>query len=112
MTHHETLALLRREQYFRTQHFPPSAANETAFALLLEAADFRARGERAQVTALGLNYAVPHATRARHLAALCKDNLLQRTPDKLDARRSWVDLTPMGSKLLESHLAKLEQATQ
>lgn len=107
-----TLALLRLERAQRRAHLPTSAAQGAGFALMLEAADYHLRGDRAQTTGLGISAGLPHGVAFRHLSALCDDGMIARAHDPHDARRRYAFLTDQGARALRDHLRAIQEKTQ
>ena len=61
---------------------------------------------RLSVSAVCLGARVPHATAMRYLGLLLMRGLVERTPDALDRRRTYVRLTAEGVKSMEAALAR------
>jgi predicted Rossmann fold nucleotide-binding protein DprA/Smf involved in DNA uptake len=74
---------------------------DPAWDILLEAYAARLGQRRTSVSDLCTAAAVPSTTALRWLLKLEEDGWLERLPDPLDARRSWVELTSKGTTAME-----------
>ena len=61
------------------------------------------RGKRTSTSSLGIAAAVPRSTAQRCIAALVQEAKLVRYPDKSDARRHWIALSPDSRLILDSY---------
>ena len=80
---------------------------EPAWDMLLALYCLPARGEILGITALTLAADVPQATGHRWQAVLTGEELIERGPPGMDARRQNMRLTTKGRTLLEAYLTRL-----
>jgi len=80
---------------------------EPAWDMLLALYCLPARGELLGITALTLAADVPQTTGHRWQAMLTDEELIERGPAGMDARRQNVRLTAKGRTLLEAYLTRL-----
>lgn len=81
----------RRVALFEAEMF-----SDPAWDILLELYALHLEQQRASVSSLYVASSVPGSTAVRWIAKLEKDGLIARSEDALDARRSWIKLTPDG----------------
>lgn len=87
---------LKREIQLRRQRdklFPLGYFADVAWEILLDLYEAHRNSSRMCVTSLGLGGGVPLTTTLRYLDRLIADGLIQRTPDPLDRRRIFIELT-------------------
>ena len=99
-----TLELLRRLQGARQTIFGDAVMPEPAWEMLAELMRARLSGERLSVTSLALSSQSPATTALRRIEELIQCGLATRTPDPVDRRRSYVELTPEGAKRMQVFL--------
>lgn len=74
---------------------------EPAWDILLDLSDYRDRGQVISVGSACLASGVPHTTALRTINCLVDQGLINKLPDRLDRRRSNLELTQDGLELLE-----------
>ena len=99
-----TLELLRRLQGARQTIFGDAVMPEPAWEMIAELMRARLAGERLSVTSLALSSQSPATTALRRIEDLIQCGLATRTPDPVDRRRSYVELTPEGAKRMQVFL--------
>ncbi len=99
-----TLELLRRLQGARQTIFGDAVMPEPAWEMLAELMRARLSGERLSVTSLALSSQSPATTALRRIEELIQCGLATRTPDPVDRRRSYVELTQEGAKRMQVFL--------
>lgn len=80
----------------RTALFPEGLFSDPAWEILLELYAVHLEQHRTSITSVCAASSVPISTALRWIAKLEQDGLVLRTDDPLDARRSWIALTPDG----------------
>jgi DNA-binding MarR family transcriptional regulator len=100
--------LMMAARSLRARYFNGDLFADPAWDLLLELylADLEQR--RISASALFRAGGLPQSTNFRWLARLGADGLLERTPDPLDARRTWVNLTGAGKASMQTYFAETE----
>ena len=77
---------------------------EPAWEMLAELMRARLSSEKLSVTSLALSSQSPATTALRRIEDLIQCGLATRTPDPVDRRRSYVELTPEGAKRMQVFL--------
>jgi CheY-like chemotaxis protein/DNA-binding MarR family transcriptional regulator len=99
-----TLELLRRLQGARQTIFGDAVMPEPAWEMIAELMRAHLAGERLSVTSLALSSQSPATTALRRIEDLIQCGLATRTPDPVDRRRSYVELTSEGAKRMQVFL--------
>jgi DNA-binding MarR family transcriptional regulator len=74
---------------------------EPAWDILLDLYDYRERRQQISVGSACLASGVPHTTALRTINCLVEHGLIDKLPDRLDRRRSNLELTQEGVDLIE-----------
>ena len=101
------LRLMIKARRTREIMFGADLIADPAWDMLLEANVADLMQTRLSVTALCLGAAVPATTALRWLNKLEVQGWLQRMDDPLDARRTWIELTPQASARMYQYLSTL-----
>ena len=96
------LANLRTIRRARTEHFPSDLFSDPCWEMLLDLYDARLAGAEVTVTSLGAASGVPLTTALRRMEALQSHDLIVRTEDAGDKRRTIIRLTAHGLQAVES----------
>lgn len=80
----------------RTALFPDHLFSDPAWDILLELYVVHLEQQRTSVSSVCAASYAPASTALRWIAKLEAEGLIARTDDPLDARRSWIALTPDG----------------
>lgn len=80
----------------RAALFEADLFSDPAWDILLELYALHLEQQRASVSSLYAASCVPPTTALRWIAKLEKDGLVVRIEDSVDARRSWIKLSPAG----------------
>lgn len=91
----------------REQLFGPDLFADPAWDMLLESYIADLRQARLTVTDLCQAAAVPATTALRWIQKLEQEGWLTRRKDPLDARRTWVELTPRGSARMAQYFGTI-----
>lgn len=95
----------------RAAFFDDGLFSDPCWDMLLELYALYLEQRRASVSNLYVASCVPASTALRWIAKLEQDGLAMRDEDPLDARRSWIKLTPEGSKRMQRFFEMLPLAT-
>lgn len=82
----------------RSEFFNGALFSDPAWDIILELFVAEHEGRRVQISAVGLVADIPQTTVLRWLSALEAAALIERHPDMLDRRRTFVHLTDHGSQ--------------
>jgi CheY-like chemotaxis protein/DNA-binding MarR family transcriptional regulator len=96
------LANLRTIRRARTEHFPSDLFSDPCWEMLLDLYDARLAGAEVTVTSLGAASGVPLTTALRRMEELQRHDLIVRTEDAGDKRRTIIRLTAPGLQAVES----------
>jgi DNA-binding MarR family transcriptional regulator len=107
--HHATVRRLLTERRVRAIALPPGLFRDPAWDMLLDLADQAALQRRVPVTSLAIAAGVPLTTGLRYIETLAGEGLVQRRPDPLDDRRTFVDLTGEGAAAMGRYLQAIAQ---
>ncbi len=91
----------------RAALFQDGLFSDPAWDILLELYATHLEQQRTSISSLCFASSVPASTALRWIARLEQDRLICRTEDPLDARRSWVALTPDGVHRMRSYFETL-----
>lgn len=108
-----TAALARgiiRARTERAKFLPPALFAEPAWDILLELYSAELAQHRMTVTQACAAARVPPTTALRWLGTLESSGLITRHADPFDARRSFVALTDLGTKAMESFFQSIRNA--
>lgn len=103
VAHARRILSLRRS---RDDTFPDLWFGEPTWDLLLDLYVESAEGRRVSVSSACIASRVPHTTGLRHLTELIDNGHVLREPDPLDARRTYVRLSPSLTGALEEFLSR------
>jgi DNA-binding MarR family transcriptional regulator len=109
-TRRELIQLAQKIYEFRRiRHlmFDHKLLGEPAWDMLLALYCFPPRGEFLSVSALSYAAYVPQTTGLRWQRILCEENLIERGPKGVDARKQFMGLTNLGRELMEKYLTRL-----
>lgn len=95
----EYVQRLQRSRYFGDDLF-----SDPAWDMLLDLYISKISGMRISVTSLCIASHVAPTTALRWIAVLEQQNLLHRSKDSADNRRTWVELTESGALKMENYL--------
>lgn len=87
--------------------FSPRLFADPAWDMLLELYAAQLEQKRVSVSSLGIAAGVPPTTALRWITELLKEGLIEKTKDPLDARRTFVDLSTIGSQAMRDYLVSL-----
>lgn len=93
----------RRATLFSEQLF-----SDPAWDILLELYGLHLEQRRTSVSSVFVATSVPPSTALRWIARLEADGLVVRSEDPLDARRSWIALSPDGADRMRRYFGMLE----
>ena len=85
-----------RARAARTQFFKASLFSDPAWDILLELFAAEQEGRRVSISAAGLTAEIPLTTALRWIAALEREELVERAGDPTDARRTFLRLAEKG----------------
>lgn len=94
---------LVRARRLRVQQLGADLFSDPAWDILLEAFACDLAQKRISVSGLCSASSVPATTALRWIEKLEEDGWLRRDPDRLDRRRCWLELTPIGSERLRHY---------
>ena len=98
---------LLRARVRRGIFFSPRLFDDPAWDMLLELYAAQLEQKRVSVSSLGIASGVPPTTANRWIAELQKDGFITRQKDPLDARRTFIDLSTIGSQAMRDYLSSL-----
>lgn len=98
---------LLRARVRRGIFFSPRLFADPAWDMLLELYAAQLEQKRVSVSSLGIASGVPPTTALRWIAELQKDGFITKSKDPLDARRTFVELSTVGSRAMRDYLASL-----
>lgn len=98
---------LLRARVRRGIFFSPRLFADPAWDMLLELYTAQLEQKRVSVSSLGIASGVPPTTALRWIAELQKDGFITKSKDPLDARRTFVELSRVGSRAMRDYLASL-----
>lgn len=84
----------------RAQFFKASLFSDPAWDILLELFAAQQEGRRVSISAAGLTADIPLTTALRWIAALEREELVERAGDPTDARRTFLKLTGKGLRAM------------
>lgn len=96
----------RRDAFFDSELFA-----DPAWDLLLELYAVHLEQRRVSVSSLCIAAYVPATTALRWIAKLEEDGFAHRSPDPLDARRAWIELSPEGVERMRGYFEMLPFGT-
>ena len=99
----DTVRAVIEARALRGQYFEPAFFADPAWDLLLELFLAHLEQRRLSVSALFKAGGIPATTNLRWLAKLEQDALVERENDTLDARRTWVSLSPKGREAMKRY---------
>lgn len=91
--------------------FQEGLFSDPAWDILLELYALHLEQQRTSVSSVCVAASVPGSTAVRWIAKLEQDGLVRRTEDPLDARRSWIALSPDGVDRMRSFFESLPLRT-
>ena len=89
-----------RARSARTQFFKASLFSDPAWDILLELFAAAQEGRRVSISAAGLTAEIPLTTALRWIAALEREELVERVGDPTDARRTFLKLSDTGIRAM------------
>lgn len=89
-----------RSRAARAQFFKASLFSDPAWDILLELFAAQQEGRRVSISAAGLTAEIPLTTALRWIAALEREELVERAGDPTDARRTFLKLTGTGLRAM------------
>jgi len=89
-----------RARAARAQFFKASLFSDPAWDILLELFAAEQEGRRVSISAAGLTAEIPLTTALRWIAALEREELVDRAGDPTDARRTFLKLTDKGLRAM------------
>lgn len=87
--------------------FPDGLFSDPAWEILLELYAVHLDQLRTSITSVCAASSVPTTTALRWVAKLEQDGIVVRVDDPLDARRSWIALTPGGLERMRTYFETL-----
>jgi len=103
------LVLLKSLQSERSRLFGTALASDPAWEMLMELMRGRLAGRRVSVSSLCAASCVPITTALRRIEDLIDANLVFRSRDPNDRRRSYVHLSEYGAEKMQKYLAYVER---
>lgn len=91
------------ERRLRERHLDPSLLGEPGWDVMLDLLINLLKGKDISVTSACIGSGVPLTTALRWIESLIDQGLVQRMPDNLDKRRSWLTLTVAGKQALRNY---------
>jgi len=104
----DAIAICRARER-RNRIFGEHAAvfSDPSWDILLVLHSSRSQGARLSVSAVASAGDTPATTGLRHLEALEARGLIVRRADPMDKRRFWIELSPLGARLMDQWIATL-----
>jgi CheY-like chemotaxis protein/DNA-binding MarR family transcriptional regulator len=96
------LGELKTMRRLRSQYFPAELFSDPCWEMLLDLYDAALAGAEVTVTSLGAASGVPQTTALRRMETLQAHNLIVRTEDKTDKRRTIIRLSDTGMRAVEN----------
>lgn len=96
------LGELKTMRRLRSQYFPAELFSDPCWEMLLDLYDAALAGAEVTVTSLGAASGVPQTTALRRMETLQAHNLIVRTEDKNDKRRTIIRLSDTGMQAVEN----------
>jgi DNA-binding response OmpR family regulator len=96
------LSELKTMRRLRSQYFPAELFSDPCWEMLLDLYDAALAGAEVTVTSLGAASGVPQTTALRRMETLQAHDLIVRSEDKADKRRTIVKLSDTGMQAVES----------
>jgi CheY-like chemotaxis protein/DNA-binding MarR family transcriptional regulator len=96
------LGELKTMRRLRSQYFPAELFSDPCWEMLLDLYDASLAGAEVTVTSLGAASGVPQTTALRRMETLQGHDLIVRTEDKADKRRTIIKLSDVGMQAVES----------
>jgi CheY-like chemotaxis protein/DNA-binding MarR family transcriptional regulator len=96
------LGELKTMRRLRSQYFPAELFSDPCWEMLLDLYDAALAGAEVTVTSLGAASGVPQTTALRRMETLQAHNLIVRTEDKTDKRRTIIRLSDTGMQAVEN----------
>lgn len=93
-----------KSQQSRTKFLDPSLINETNWGILLNLAVAGLRGESVTTSSAYAAAPVPLSTAVRHVKQLIDAGLIRRVGDLKDKRRTFLELQPQASDMMNGYL--------
>lgn len=103
----ESVRYVIRARRLRYQYFDLKLFAEPAWDMLLELFQAEIAQVRVSISSLSIAAAVPATTALRWIATMTDADLFRRRADPHDARRVFVELSPMASEGMSSYFKKL-----
>ena len=103
----ELAASICRERARRAEFLPAELFGEPAWDILLDLFAAAKASELRSIKSVCLSARVPEATALRFIEQLASHGLVERKPDKTDARRKFLSLTPIGLRRMKDYLAAM-----
>jgi DNA-binding MarR family transcriptional regulator len=97
----EQLTRVLRTRAVRGKFFDPELFADPAWDILLALYEAKLTQRRISVSSCCFAAQVPTTTGLRYIAALCRQGMVLRTPDPLDARRMFLSLSREGSAAMQ-----------
>ena len=101
----QQLSNIRRTRATRNRLFDAELFADPAWDILLELFESELKQQRTSVTSCCYAARIPTTTGLRYISALCRDGIVLREPDPLDARRMFLSLSHDASLAMRSILA-------
>lgn len=95
------------ERTRRSDFFPAELFGEPSWDILLDLFRAAKANELRSIKSVCLSSRVPEATALRYIAQLAAHGLVERRPDKTDARRKFLSLTPLGMGAMQDYLSSM-----
>lgn len=92
-----------RARASRAQFFKASLFSDPAWDILLELFAAQQEGRRVSISAAGLTAGIPLTTALRWIAALEREELVERAGDPTDARRTFLKLSDKGLRSMTQY---------
>jgi DNA-binding MarR family transcriptional regulator len=93
----------------RTRFLSTSLLGEPVWDMLLALYCFSSRGKRMSVSSLCYASGVPSTTALRWVSVMEERDLIERSKDQHDARRTYLRLTGQGKRVMERYLRSIHQ---
>ncbi|MDP3676513.1 MAG: winged helix DNA-binding protein [Novosphingobium sp.] len=95
------------ERTRRADFFPAELFGEPSWDILLDLFHAAKASELRSIKSVCLSSRVPEATALRYIDQLAAHGLVERRPDKTDARRKFLSLTPIGMRGMQDYLSSM-----
>lgn len=106
-----TVREIIRARRLRNECFDPQRFCDPEWDILLDLFLAKAEGRQVSVSSLCIAAAVPHSTALRHISCLVARKLVERIPNRVDGRVTFVEITESGCSPMRDFLKRLAEGT-